>query len=148
MEFNEIKETIEKAIIDLFKNQENIFDFTPQTGQTEWNLAHHLAIEIHKFFPRYNCDIDVTKHNYGNKRPDMIFHKRGGNGENFLVVEVKFNGTPNDLQNDGDKIKANWFLRPLLYQFGAVVNLKSDKTGDVYLFQNEQNPQERKKGII
>jgi hypothetical protein len=33
-------ETAAKALID---NQPDIFDFTSETGQTEWNLTHHLA---------------------------------------------------------------------------------------------------------
>ncbi|MGA2733069.1 MAG: hypothetical protein ABSG35_10810 [Syntrophobacteraceae bacterium] len=38
-----IKKLLDQAVESLFANQPNIFDFTSETGQTEWNLAHHLA---------------------------------------------------------------------------------------------------------
>ena len=66
---------LKQAIENLFKNQPNIFDFTPETGQTEWNLAHHLAIEVREFFKGLDHDLEVTKRNYGDRRPDIIFHK-------------------------------------------------------------------------
>ena len=47
-----------------------MFDFTSETNQTEWNLAHHLAVEIHQFFPDLDCDVDVIKVNLERKRPD------------------------------------------------------------------------------
>jgi hypothetical protein len=132
----EIKTILEQAVDNLFTNQSDIFTFTSQTHQTEWNLAHHLAVEIHEFFSTYNCDIDVTKPNLGNKRPDIIIHKRGSNEHNFLVIEMKLNGDSQDTKDDIDKIKANWFRSALRYQFGAVINIKSDKTKEVKSFKN------------
>ena len=77
------------SVRNLFINQPNMFNFTPKTGQTEWNLTHHLANEIHKYIFWLDYDLDVTKRNRQNKRPDIILHKRGINTLNFLVVEVK-----------------------------------------------------------
>ncbi len=67
------EQILEAAAKNLFNNQPDIFDFIPsQTGQTEWNLAHHLASEIHKYFAWFHCDLDITKHNFSNRRPDII----------------------------------------------------------------------------
>ena len=90
----ELKSAIGQAIAKLFEHQPNIFEFTPETGQTEWNLAHHLAVELSALFPGLDHDLDVTKRNYGDRRPDIIFHKRGTHESNFLVVEVKRDGGP------------------------------------------------------
>ena len=77
MTFEEIEAIINTAVKSLYENQKDIFKSTAQTGQTEWNLTHHLANELHKFLPQWDCDIDVTKHEHGNMRPDIIFYKRG-----------------------------------------------------------------------
>ncbi len=37
------------SIKNLFDTQPDIFEFTSQSGETEWNLAHHLANEIQKY---------------------------------------------------------------------------------------------------
>lgn len=63
------KEKLKAAVEALFANQPNMFEFTSETGQTEWNLAHHLANEIHNIYPGYNCDLDVTKPNIESRHP-------------------------------------------------------------------------------
>src|SRR3989338_10260825 len=124
----EIKEILEKAVEALFANQPNIFEFTSETGQSEWNLSHHLANEIQKLFNDFDCDLDIIKVNLGDRRPDIIFHKRGTNKSNFLVIEVKRDGQPADTRDDIEKIKSFWFGGRLNYGFGAVINLKSYRT--------------------
>jgi hypothetical protein len=136
MEIEAVKRILENAIESLFINQPNIFDFTSETGQTEWNLAHHYANEVHKLLSDLDCDLDVVKINLDNKRPDIIFHSRGGHKSNFLVIEVKRDSSQSELTSDIQKIKSSWFGDRLCYQFGAVVNLKSKKTGEVKVFEN------------
>jgi len=131
-----IRKILEDAIHHLFDNQPNILDYTSETGQTEWNLAHHYANEIHKVLSSYDCDLDVVKVNLDNNRPDIIFHSRGNHRSNFLVVEIKRDGDHSETGKDIHKIKSAWFGDRLHYQFGAVVNLMSDKTGIVEVFAN------------
>lgn len=141
-----IKNVLDRSIGNLFKNQPNIFRFTTATGQTEWNLVHHIANEISDFFPFLDCDLDVTKRNIGNKRPDIIFHKRGTHRSNFLVVEVKSDGDLKDTQNDKDRISQYWF-RAYKYTFGAVINLRSTGKSEIKVFENSsmQDSFKRKK---
>jgi len=89
MNESELNAILEKAVANLFAHQPNIYEFAPGTGQTEWNLAHHLAVELRAFFPSLDHDLDVLKRDYDNMRPDIIFHKRGTHEANHLVVEVK-----------------------------------------------------------
>lgn len=133
----EIKKKLIGAIDALFSNQPNIFEFTSETGQTEWNLTHHLAIETHKVFPDYDCYLDVVKPNLERRRPDIIFHKRRGNNEsNCLVIEVKRDGCPSDTNNDIENIRSVWFGHPLNYQFGAMINLKCNKSYEIEVVSN------------
>jgi len=133
-----LTEILEKSAKALFANQPSIFDLTSETNQTEWNLAHHLANEIHKFFPKLDCDLDLIKPNLGRRRPDIVFHTRGSNDHNLLVVEVKRDGRTADLAEDLRKIKSYWFSDPLRYQFGAVIDLRTDKTYAIQMVQRTE----------
>jgi len=136
MNKSDLKPTLEQAIAKLFEHQPDIFEFTSETGQTEWNLAHHLAVELREFFPSLDHDLDVVKWGYENRRPDIIFHKRGTHKTNHLVVEIKKDGSPREIAADVEKIKTHWFRAPLHYEFGAVVNLRTEGNHDVQVFQN------------
>lgn len=136
MDKEEIKTVLAQAISNLLKNQPDIYSFTSETGQSEWNLTHHLSVEIHKLFPEYAYDLEVVKHNYENKRPDIIFHKRNTNSSNFLIVEVKRDANVKDIQDDLCKINRHWLKGKLKYKFGASINLKTDKTSDITVLAN------------
>ncbi|MHB9074590.1 MAG: hypothetical protein ACYC6G_13820 [Desulfobaccales bacterium] len=101
-------------------------------------MAHHLANEIYKYFTDFYCDLDITKRNRSNRRPDIIIHKRGLQDFNLLVIEVKRNGTQSEIEHDRDKIKEDWFSHRLKYRFGATINLKNDKTFEVDVIKNDE----------
>jgi len=139
-----VKRIIASSIVNLFKNQPDILTHTPQTTMTEWNLAHHLANEIAKYIFWLNHDLDVVKRSYG-ERPDIIFHKRGINALNFLVVELKRHDY---IQNDIKKIKKNLLEDPLKYRFGASVVIESEKDWKIHLFERNGNDERTIKSSI
>ncbi|KAF6615080.1 hypothetical protein ACT3XG_17370 [Paenibacillus polymyxa] len=118
---NLVKNIIYSSIQNFFENEHDFFDYTSQTGMTEWNLTYHLCNELSKYIFWLNKEVDVTKRNYENKRPDIIFHKRRTNKFNFLVVEVKKN--PHDKRLDIIKLKEDWMKEPLEYRFGVYINI-------------------------
>jgi hypothetical protein len=120
----EVEQHIDRAIQRLIHTQGDIFTFTSQTNQTEWNLAHHLANEVQKEFPELSCDVDLIKPNFEYRRPDIVLHKRGTHASNFLVIEAKRHEAHMD--EDLEKIKEYWFAHPLRYQFGASVVLNEN----------------------
>ena len=120
------------AIHNLFYIQPDILTNTLQTRMTEWNLGHHLANEIAKYIFWLNHDLDVTKRNYKNRRPDIIFHKRSINVLNYLVIEIKRTGSIND---DIRKIREDWMSSDLHYRFGASVVIKSADNFRVKVFE-------------
>jgi hypothetical protein len=138
MDEAEITERLNGAAQNLFANQPDIFEFTSATGQTEWNLVSHLANEIRKYFPDLDCDLDLLKPKLGNRRPDIVLHDRNSHKMNFLVIEVKRDRTQPDIDREVEKIETYWFNSELCYQFGAVVNLKRDKTFSVQVLQNSR----------
>ena len=133
-----VEKIIDQAVKNLFQNQSNIYEFTSETRQTEWNLAHHLAVEIHNLLPWFDYDLDIAKPNYDNKRPDIVLHKRGNHDSNFLVIEVKRDGSETAIDEDIQKVKNQWFRPVLSYEFGAVVNLKPNKTWEIKVLKNDE----------
>lgn len=133
-----LEERLKRGVNALFDNQPNIFCFTSETGQTEWNLAHHLANEIQQdeVLSKFDHDLEVTKHTLDQKRPDIIFHKRGTNCRNFLVIEMKRDGSAQEVCADRRKIEEYWFGDNLHYQFGAVINIKTNKSYDICVLVN------------
>lgn len=131
-----VQERLKKAVSNLFKKNPHLFHFTDATGQTEWNLAHHLANEIHKVFPSFDKDLDVAKPDFDHKRPDIIFHKRETHDFNFLVIELKYNAKKEKITQEIKKIKDNWFQQPLSYKYGAVINLLENGKNEIVLIKN------------
>ncbi len=119
------------AIRNLFDQQPDVLKNTSRTGMTEWNFGHHLTNEITKYIFWLNHDMDVVKHNQNNRRPDIIFHKRGSNALNYLVVEIKCNNLTNA---DFKKIKKDWMGDDLHYRFGASIVVNSDSDFKVTVF--------------
>ena len=68
-----------------------------------------------------NCDFDIIKSYHADQRPDLVFHKRGINALNFLVVEVKRTGNREEFDADLTKIENEWLTAELEYDFGASV---------------------------
>lgn len=135
---NVVENTLKQAAKNLSNKQPNLYLFTDATTNTEWNLCHHLSVEIHELFPELDYDLDVIKPGFGRKRPDIIFHLREEKGfeANILVVEAKLNGSTRALQNEVNKILDNWFQPPLSYQFGAVINFVTNQLPEIIFMRN------------
>ena len=133
------KRSIHKALTEasrtLLASQPDLFLFTSETHQTEWNITHHFANELHKLFDGYHCDLDVGKHNLGDRRPDIVIHKRGGHEANLLVVEVK--RSRSDVAGEIEKIRNWWFPPPLRYRYGAVVVINEGTQPFIAVIPNE-----------
>ena len=135
---NLIKRIIISSINNLFRNQPDVLKHTSETGMTEWNLGHHLANEIAKYIFWLDVDIDVTKRNYDNKRPDIIFHKRNVIALNLLVIELKTSGNAG-YQDDIKKIKEVWVDSELQYRFGAAILIIDKDNFEVCIIDRVKN---------
>lgn len=135
----EITAMIQAAVARLFEEQPNIFDFVDGAGRKEWNLAHHIASDLVKALPGYDCDLEVTKFKRGDSRPDIIFHSRGGHENDYLVIEVKYEASKKDIERGIEKIYSHWFNHPQNYRFGAIMNLLNLKAAEVIVFGNSKH---------
>jgi len=131
----DIERIVQEAARLLLEHHPTLFLFTSQTNQTEWNIAHHLAVELAELFDDYDCDVDVSKPNLDLRRPDIIIHQRGIHQRNLLVIEVK--RSRDDVDADVEKIRRWWFREELRYQFGAVVVVNEHEPVQVTMLENE-----------
>lgn len=134
-----VKEAIERAIESLFARQPDIFRLTSASAQTEWNLTNHLAHELSALFPAFAYDVDIKKPDAGDRRPDIVYHRRGTHEDNFLVIEVK-RDNQRAVASELKKMEQYCFAEPYLYRFGAALNLNSDFTYQVEVRANLRNP--------
>jgi hypothetical protein len=133
----EVAQAVESAVGDLYTAEPDIHSFSPLSGQTEWNLAAHLAPEVVKYFEGYSYDVEVMKLPYDFRRPDIIIHRRGPEARyNLLVIEVKRDGSASEIREDTAKIQEYWFGERLRYRFGATINLRTRKPDDIDVFDN------------
>lgn len=133
----EIAGIIQSALMDLFDAQPDILETTSATTMTEWNLAHHFSFVLSKYLFWYDHDNDVVKRNYQSQRPDVIFHKRTKQSNNFLVVEMKKEHLIND--DDKTKIIEAWFSAPLMYQYGACISISNKNDFQILLIERSTN---------
>ena len=141
-----MKELIERVLVsaatEMWEEESTLSEYTAATAEHELNLTFHYASSLRRWFPWLDRDFDVQKRPWANRRPDIIFHRRGNHDENFLVVEVK---RANDLgggRDDLSKIRKFWFSEPLCYCFGASVVLDEEhETGDVCVIRADESVQ-------
>jgi hypothetical protein len=132
-----VADILASAAVILNEEQPTLSKFTSETNEYEPNLSFHYANNLGPFLFWLDCDFDVIKPNLAKKRPDIIFHRRGIQALNFLVVEVKRHES--DATEDIDKIRDYWFPKPLCYRFGASVVLGKNGSFSVALLENRSD---------
>jgi len=134
---SQVHELLATAAQDLF-NSGVLGEFTEDTNETEWNLSNHLATAIEGYLPELRRDVEPNKPRAGGRRPDIVFHRRGVHRFNYLVIEVKKDGSKPAVLRDAVKIRLYWFRAPYRYRFGATINLLSSRTAEIQVFKNDQ----------
>jgi len=108
------------------QNNPDLGSFSSETFQHELNLQFHYANALRTWLPWLNCDFNLSKRHLNREMPDIVFHKRGINALNFLVLEVKRRRHENKVPADLEQIRERWFGARLHYDFGAAVILDDD----------------------
>lgn len=120
----------------------------------ERTICGRLAMYLQQHFPDFDVDVEYNRNGYGGKRlegvsdyvrmsrengllrsheeefgisvsPDIIIHKRGADGPNLVVIEVKKDGNP--VGEDYDILKIHAYRQELGYQMGIFIFFE---TGD------------------
>lgn len=131
LEVHNVKMKIKTAVKNMFEEEKDINQFSSESGKSEWNLAHHLALRLMKEFESYSVDIEIPKLNVENRRPDIIIHRRGKNTDNYLIIEIKRDGTLEENNSDIKKIRTYWLGDPLKYKYGTFINFKNENKTEI-----------------
>ncbi|MHA1749061.1 MAG: hypothetical protein ACTSYF_10535 [Promethearchaeota archaeon] len=110
---------------------------------SERAITHKLAEYIQEQFPDWNVDCEYNRDGHDPKRvnlingpdkvyPDIIVHKRGPNGPNLMVVEVKKSNDTRQNGEEHDRQKLNAYLQGLSYKVGVLVVFNIGKLGDTH----------------
>src|SRR5258708_16736409 len=132
----QLEEVLNRAVRSFYERQPDVFKFTEETGPSEWNLAYHFSQDVAPFIPYLDLDVELLKRSHNNMRPDIVFHRRGVHKSNYLVIELKRDGSPSVIAKDVAKIREHWFRKPLSYQFGAAINLCANGIYEIQVLEN------------
>lgn len=106
----------------VYESVKNISNSQSDVWKTnEWNICHHLAIEISKKFTEYSVDIEPVKDD--RRRPDIVIHKRGTHDNNLVAFQVKIRPSIKDIEEDLKKIKETFFREPYNYKYGLIISI-------------------------
>jgi hypothetical protein len=113
----------------------------------ECSINHKLASYIQDHFPGWDVDCEYNKNAVDPKKlylpsdkvdwndteaksvfPDIIVHRRGGDGPNLLVIEVKKSTNTTDRKHDDNKLKE--YGNTLKYSYALFLEIGTkDKSG-------------------
>lgn len=142
MEFNEIDKRLDVALALLIEKDSVLFE----RNVIETSISHKLGCYLQGLFPNFDVDCEYNKYGDGDKqseygpdiRPDIAIHKRGSEGPNLVVLEMK----PGSLPNYDDEVKLMELTDQrgrYRYQYGFFVGFTEEqgmKKPIKYLYQN------------
>lgn len=135
MDTDEVRNRLNNALGELVENDRHLF----ATDGGERSIAARLAMYLQNRFPGYKVDADYNRAGKVPKRlrvpaecagyrnendeslavPDVIVHRRGPEGPNLLVLELK--KTTNPDKGDCDRIRLRAFREQIGYRYGALI---------------------------
>jgi hypothetical protein len=139
MNGEEVRARLEAALWRLVEHDRYLLE----NDLSERCIASRLAMYLQAEFPDYDVDVEYDRHGFepkrvglpdecGNRRdregrsrviPDLIVHRRGAEGPNILVLEMKKTTNPEGRNCDYQRIIT--FRRQLSYRFAALIECET-----------------------
>ncbi len=151
MERKDVQRRLNAALERLAREDGYLFENNLGERCIAARLAMYLQAEFpeHNVDAEYNRDGDIPKHlglnddcaNYRDENgqmlvvPDVIVHRRGVEGPNILVLEVK--KTSNPAPRDCDRARIRAFCRQYEYEFGALIECETRRGRDAAVHVTE-----------
>ena len=134
-----VQARVDAALEAILLNDRHLLEY----DVSERCLAARLSFYLQGVFPAYSVDVEYNRAGQDPKRlqipeqcanatndkgkalvvPDIIVHRRGKDGPNALVVEMKKTTNPDDLGCDRKRVQA--MRIQLKYQFGVLIELET-----------------------
>jgi hypothetical protein len=135
MEAHEVKAALKKAVAELQEND----GYLLENNLSERCIAARLAMYLQPRFPDFMVDIEYNRDGTDAKMlglssqcanfldeddrayvvPDVVVHRRGPDGPNLLVIELKKTTNRKGTVCDGLRVRA--FREQFYYSYGALV---------------------------
>jgi hypothetical protein len=139
MDQEEVTRRLNNALQQLMEHDRYLLEF----DLSERCIASRLALYLQNEFPEYSVDVEYNRQGDRPKRlglpeecanfrnaqgealavPDVIVHRRGPDGPNILVLELK--KTTNWDAPDCDRARVRAFRAQLGYSFGALIECET-----------------------
>ncbi len=140
MEPEEVKRRVEEALRMLAENDQYLLE----NDLGERCIASRLAMYLQQEFPEYSVNVEYNRDGVVPKRlqlpedcansrnkngealvvPDVIVHRRGHDGPNILVLELKKTTNP-ERRGTRDRERVRAFRAELRYSFGALIQCET-----------------------
>jgi len=139
MEAADVRVRLDAALAKLVANDSYLLT----TNLGERCIATRLSMYLQEQFPEHHVDCEYNRAGNTPKRldvpaecangrdnngealvvPDVIVHRRGAEGPNVLVLELKKSSNPQP--RDCDRARIHAFRHHLAYEFGALVECET-----------------------
>jgi hypothetical protein len=138
MEEQEVTTRLNRALREVEENDRYLLEF----DLSERSIVSRVALYLQNEFPDFNVDVEYNRDGATPKRlglpqgyanfnengqvlvvPDVIVHRRGHDGPNILVLEVK--KTTNAEPRDYDRERVRALRTQLRYEFGAQIECET-----------------------
>jgi len=144
MEREEVEKRLREALLEVAKNDRYLLE----NDLGERCIASRLAMYLQNAFPEYSVDVEYNRAGASPKRlglptecanyrndndealavPDVIVHRRGSDGPNLLVLELKKTTNRDPRQCDRERVRA--FQAQLGYRYGALIECETRQGHD------------------
>jgi hypothetical protein len=141
MDEEDVKARLARGLAEVVKNDRYLFE----TDNGERAIAARLAACLQREFADFNVDAEYNRAGKQPKRlrlpeecakyrneneeslavPDVIVHRRGAEGPNLLVLELK--KTTNPDKGACDRVRLHAFREQLGYTYGALIICETRK---------------------
>ena len=150
MNQNDLKQILKKCIDELYSKDAYLIEHDVH----EQAISSAFSCYLKRYFHEWDVDTEYNRNGLSpkklqgkKKRPDVIIHKRGLNNDygteinNLLIIEIKKEPTPEEENEDLEKIDAYIEEPPFSYRFGVFIKLQKNKDEIVCVWRERtRNP--------
>lgn len=145
-----LKDIFKQCVDKMLKDDCDLIENDSHEGSISFRIGYYLENELKKIgdFDGFVVDLEYNRNlnnikNFEGKRvrPDLIVHKRGGNGpsNNRMIIEIKKHTAPYDEKDrDGDKLK-KFTSKEYEFQYeigGRLIINCAKKSKSIYWFKD------------
>lgn len=130
MEQEKVEERVEATVNKFESDNRELFSLEV----SEWAITGKMSEYLQNAFPEFSVDTEYDRHGENEKddprpnetgtvRPDILVHRRGTDDQNWLVIEVKKDANPSEIQSQCGRVRAFIENEEYSYEHGLFLDL-------------------------